>query len=293
MTGTFLMRWKWLENLVFEWHLLTGMYPPFRLQRWLELSSKELPSMIMNVKEGLVVQSLIAGPGTMSMHLGSAKYVKREPTIDIVFNNEIWEFTLDNKPVRARPDKKKPNDAYTIQSVKDGLKFETFVLCVMSVVFGVPWADWNVLVLNIVNERPLSSWSIGDKLLFYYNMHSPIMRCLNKSFVEGMKAQMQSWIITTTAMVSDSFKIEPLFSSYDEGVSASDVLFEPVKIDKPTFHVPGVLDLDVVEAVYSARIMSGPMDQLEWEGEEGRANALGLLVRNGIIKPDLFKWSFV
>jgi len=217
--GSFLNRWNWLQDLwlnrkptvkdkgkleTFDW--------PFVLQRWYSLTDPEAMRMVFEAKEGIVIQGLLAQPGAIKKNAGSAHYVKRVWTIDVKGPDGIEEHELlTGKFVRNRPDKDRPNPQSVVEKIATAVKYEEFVVFLITRVVGVMEASHARVVRNVLKGHHMSLWHPGDLVWAYHHKHDPVInsilpefgRYLDITFAEFCTARAQMKFVDAKPVLPD------------------------------------------------------------------------------------------
>jgi len=168
--GNFLSRWRWLEGIYYirDSDAIRGWRAawPFELQRWYKLTDPMVPEVIVSVKEGIVLQPLIAGFGALRKGAGSAAYVKRSYTIDRKVGPDVFEYTLGGEMVRPRPDKKIGNPPAVVDAIKKAVPFVSLCayLFTVHVENSGPLPS---LMAKLDSFIPVKEWSDAEKVNFY------------------------------------------------------------------------------------------------------------------------------
>jgi len=179
-TGPFISRWRWLEKVMELYQI------PVYVQKWVSMDDVEgVLKLVMDAKEGVVMQSLLAPPGMITGRAGSARYVKRVRTVDVLTENGVVEYDLLGKKVRSRSDKTSGNTAAQKRRIDSAVSYEDFLAYIFMRYIGVLDGDWAKLKADMENVVPPSKWSTDQLLLFHTNRNEFIVRYLvNKTSTE-------------------------------------------------------------------------------------------------------------
>jgi len=224
LRGNFISRWRWLESVYKQ-----GMWP-FSLQKWLSIDDVRILGMIAMAKEGIVVQQLNAVSGIVKEGRGSAMYVKRVKTVDVMINGVICEVECSsNKILRQRPDKKRPNPPFVIQKVGTAVDYYDFAL-LMRFKFDAPCKNsLESLVWNIANFVPLCEWTKLEKIHFHFSQYNPVLEALDPKYLAILRMEFAH----TCSLAKISKEVDEIAEiEFDDGVSdyiADDIVVDVTK----------------------------------------------------------------
>lgn len=188
--GSFMNRWTWLQRMYKLYKaqrvthvegktVLVDCTWPFYLQQYFRLDTYEAFEMINEAHEGIVVQPVNAPAGVIKEGAGSARYVKRVITQDIIGAGGIIEVNYQTGAyIRDRPDKKHPNPKIVVDTFRTAVKYDEFRAYAFAKVVGVAGADLQRIVRYVAGGIPLGKWLTPDLVWAYFNRGSGVFRAL-------------------------------------------------------------------------------------------------------------------
>lgn len=214
-SGNFISRWRWLQRICQNYKM------PFALQNWHVFEpNNSLMALMMDEKlEGIVLQSLMAQPSLIVGHRGSAVYVKRVWTKDVVENGKIVEVTMDGVYVRDRPDKKEPNPRHVLDALAHAITYNQMLAYTFSKFVGILGGSWVRLHMYLTGYYPPENWPDAELLMFYQHRNDAIMRFMTvKNNPEYLRCIVNEIIRRAPRVKKESFEI-------NQGTYTSDPIF--------------------------------------------------------------------
>lgn len=176
----FLDRWCLFESIYDRSTVLQSLVEK---QRYSTRTIGEFVALISSIQDspfidGIVLQNKWAMPGCFKEALGSARYLKKRYTVDVLLGKEIGEYYLDTlidtgelELVRIRKDKCKPNTNTQLMTLKAALYYEDWIDHIMLSRSKLTISDIPVTMSVLVGDASVDIIPLSEKFAIYRGRH--------------------------------------------------------------------------------------------------------------------------